>query len=118
MSPQAGDRIGPYEIAGFLGAGGMGEVYRANDPRLRRVVALKVARLKLLSPSPIRGRLQGRLQLLTGGARDLPARQQTLRAAIDWSHELLEPFEQTLFRRLSVFVGGADLQAVENGVWP
>jgi predicted ATPase len=76
-------------------------------------IELAAARLKLLSPSAIRGRLQGRLQLLTGGARDLPVRQQTLRAALDWSHDLLDPFEQTLFRRLSVFAGGATLEAVE-----
>jgi tetratricopeptide (TPR) repeat protein len=53
------------------------------------------------------------LQLLTGGSRDLPQRQQTLRAAIDWSYDLLSAAEQKLFRRLSVFVGGCNLEGVE-----
>jgi predicted ATPase len=61
----------------------------------------------------MQARLESRLQLLTGGARDLPARQQTLRGAMDWSYGLLTPEEQTLFRRLSVFVGGCTLEAVE-----
>jgi predicted ATPase/tRNA A-37 threonylcarbamoyl transferase component Bud32 len=76
-------------------------------------IELAAARLNLLSPSAIRARLASRLQLLTGGARDLPARQQTLRGAIDWSFELLQPAEQKLFRRLSVFVGGCTLEAAE-----
>jgi predicted ATPase len=58
-------------------------------------------------------RLASRLQLLTGGARDLPQRQQTLRAAMDWSYDLLNAAEQKLFRRLSVFVGGCNLEGVE-----
>src|SRR5207248_10577137 len=72
------------------------------------------ARAKLLSPSALRTRLASRLQLLTGGARDLPARQQTLRQAIDWSYDLLSVPEQKLFRKLSVFVGGCTLEAVES----
>src|SRR5262249_36440240 len=76
-------------------------------------IELAAARVKLLSPTAMRARLEKRLQLLTGGARDLPARQQTLRGAIDWSHELLSPDEQRLFRRLSVFVGGFTLEAAE-----
>jgi tetratricopeptide (TPR) repeat protein len=66
-----------------------------------------------LSPSSMRTRLASQLQLLTGGARDLPLRQQTLRAAMDWSYELLNPAEQRLFRRLSVFAGGCTLEGVE-----
>jgi predicted ATPase len=76
-------------------------------------IELAAARVKLLSPAAMRTRLEKRLQLLTGGARDLPARQQTLRGAIDWSHDLLGPAEQKLFRRLSVFVGGCTLEAAE-----
>lgn len=76
-------------------------------------IELAAARVKLLSPSSMQDRLESRLQLLTGGARDLPARQQTLRGTIDWSFELLSAPEQMLFRRLSVFVGGCTLDAVE-----
>ena len=76
-------------------------------------IELAAARTKLLSPLAIRDRLHGRLQLLTGGALDLPERQQTLRKAIDWSHGLLNEEEQKLFRRLSVFLGGCTLEAVE-----
>ena len=76
-------------------------------------IELAAARVKVLSPSAMRTRLASRLQLLTGGARDLPQRQQTLRAAIDWSYDLLSAAEQKLFRRLSVFVGGCTLEGVE-----
>jgi predicted ATPase len=76
-------------------------------------IELAAARVKVLSPSSMRTRLAGRLQLLTGGARDLPQRQQTLRAAMDWSYDLLSAAEQRLFRRLSVFVGGCNLEGVE-----
>jgi predicted ATPase len=76
-------------------------------------IELAAARIKLLSPSAMQTRLASRLQLLTGGARDLPTRQQTLRGAIDWSYDLLNAAEQKLFSRLSVFKGGAPLDAVE-----
>ena len=76
-------------------------------------IELAAARVKVLSPSSMLTRLASRLQLLTGGARDLPQRQQTLRAAMDWSYDLLSPAEQKLFRRLSVFVGGCNLEGVE-----
>ena len=76
-------------------------------------IELAAARVKVLSPSSMRIRLAARLQLLTGGARDLPQRQQTLRAAMDWSYDLLSAAEQKLFRRLSVFVGGCNLEGVE-----
>ncbi|MGC1798606.1 MAG: protein kinase, partial [Candidatus Acidiferrales bacterium] len=76
-------------------------------------IELAAARIKVLSPSAMRTRLASRLQLLTGGARDLPQRQQTLRSAIDWSYDLLSPAEQKLFRRLAVFVGGCTLDGVE-----
>jgi predicted ATPase/DNA-binding winged helix-turn-helix (wHTH) protein len=76
-------------------------------------IELAAARTKVLSPGAILDRLQSRLQLLTGGALDLPERQQTLRKAIDWSHGLLNEAEQRLFRRLSAFVGGCTLEAAE-----
>jgi predicted ATPase/DNA-binding winged helix-turn-helix (wHTH) protein len=76
-------------------------------------IELAAARTKLLSPSAILDRLQSRLGLLTGGALDLPERQQTLRNTIDWSHELLSEAEQTLFRRFAVFIGGGTLEAAE-----
>jgi predicted ATPase/DNA-binding winged helix-turn-helix (wHTH) protein len=76
-------------------------------------IELAAPRTKLLSPQAILDRLQSRLQLLTGGAIDLPERQQTLRNTIDWSHELLNESEQKLFRRFSVFAGGCTLEAAE-----
>jgi len=76
-------------------------------------IELAAARTKVLSPNAILERLESPLQLLTGGALDLPERQQTLRKAIDWSHGLLNDAEQRLFRRLSVFVGGCTLEAAE-----
>src|SRR5262249_19505009 len=77
-------------------------------------IEIAAARGKVLTPAAMRTRLASRLQLLTGGARDLPARQQTLRQAIDWSYDLLNEDEQRLFRRLSVFLGGCTLEAVES----
>ncbi|MGI8940713.1 MAG: ATP-binding protein [Actinomycetota bacterium] len=74
-------------------------------------IELAAVRVKLLPPAVLLDRLSSRLGLLTGGPRDLPARQQTLRNAIDWDYTLLEPEEQTLFRRLSVCRGGFTLDA-------
>ena len=76
-------------------------------------IELAAARIKLLSPSAMLTRLESRLSLLTGGARDLPTRQQTLRNTVEWSYGLLNVAEQTLFRRFSVFTGGCTLEAVE-----
>jgi predicted ATPase len=76
-------------------------------------IELAAARIKLLPPSAMLARLESRLNLLTGGARDLPTRQQTLRSTVDWSHGLLNTAEQALFRRLSVFTGGCTLEGVE-----
>jgi predicted ATPase/class 3 adenylate cyclase len=76
-------------------------------------IELAAARIKALPPRAMLARLEHRLTLLTGGARDLPARQQTLRDAIAWSYDLLTPDEQSLFRRLAVFVGGCSLEAAE-----
>lgn len=74
---------------------------------------LAAARIKILPPAELLGRLERRLELLTGGARDLPERQQTLRRTISWSYELLTTAERKLFQRLSVFVGGCTLEAIE-----
>ena len=68
---------------------------------------------KCYRPGAILDRLQSRLQLLTGGALDLPERHQTLRKTIDWSHGLLSEGERKLLRRISVFVGGCTLEAAE-----
>ena len=76
-------------------------------------IELAAARTRILTPQAILGRLGSRLAFLEGGARDLPARQQTLRGAIAWSYELLSEPEQGLLRRLAVFAGGATLEAVE-----
>jgi predicted ATPase len=75
---------------------------------------LAAARVKALSPRQILERLDRRLPLLTGGARDLPERQRTLRAAIEWSYDLLSPNEQRLFARLAAFRGGCTLDAAEG----
>jgi predicted ATPase/class 3 adenylate cyclase len=76
-------------------------------------IELAAARVRVLSPHAILERLQHRLALLTGGARDLPRRQQTLRDAIGWSYDLLDEPERILFARLSTFVGGCSLEAAE-----
>jgi predicted ATPase len=76
-------------------------------------IELAAARVRSLSPRAILDRLDRRLDLLSRGLRDLPARQQTMRDTIAWSHDLLDAVEQRLFARVSVFAGGADLAAVE-----
>jgi predicted ATPase/DNA-binding XRE family transcriptional regulator len=78
-------------------------------------VELAAARTKLLAPGDLLGRLEARLRVLTGGARDLPERQQTLRNTIDWSYQLLSDEEKRLFRTLAVFVGGFTLEAAAAG---
>jgi len=75
-------------------------------------IELAAARVRLFPPRTLLAQLQQRLPMLTGGARDLPARQRTLRDAIAWSYDLLQPGEQLLFRRLGVFVGGSTVEAV------
>jgi predicted ATPase/DNA-binding SARP family transcriptional activator len=79
-------------------------------------LALELAarRLRVLSPAELLTRLDDRFRLLTEGGRTVMARQQTLRATVDWSYELCEPAERLLWRRISVFAGSFDLPAVEN----
>ena len=81
-------------------------------------IELAAARIRILSPAAILGRLENSLGLLTGGALDLPKRQQTMRGAVDWSYDLLDESEKSLFRRLAVFAGGLRIEAAEEvGAW-
>lgn len=93
-------------------ASAIGEICRRLDG-LPLAIELAAARVKILPPASLLARIESRLQLLTSGARDLPARQQTLRRTIDWSYDLLEPAERKLFARLAVFGGGCTLEAAE-----
>jgi predicted ATPase/DNA-binding CsgD family transcriptional regulator len=81
-------------------------------------IELAAVRVNVLSPAAILARLTDRLRLLTGSMRDVPLRLQTMRNAIAWSHELLEPDEQAIFRRLAVFVNGFTLDAAEAVAMP
>jgi predicted ATPase/class 3 adenylate cyclase len=81
-------------------------------------IELAASRVKMLSPHQLRARLDQRFRVLTGGSRDVLPRQQTLRALIDWSHDLLDEPERVLFRRLGIFVNGFTLEgavAVDDG---
>lgn len=90
----------------------IGEICRRLDG-LPLALELAAARLRVLSLQALVERLEHRLRVLTGGPRDLPARQQTLRQTIAWSYNLLPREEKGLFRLLAVFVGGCELSAVE-----
>jgi predicted ATPase len=97
----------------FEGSVAVLEICRRLD-ELPLALELAAARVKALSPEQMLERLERRLPLLTGGARDLPERQRTLRSTIEWSHDLLVEDEQLLFRRLAVFSGGCTLEAAEE----
>lgn len=94
-------------------AGTIAEICRRLDG-LPLAIELAAVWLRMLSPGAILARLDDPLRLLAGGPRDLPARQQTLRATLDWSYDLLTTEEKTLFRRLGVFHGGFTLEAAER----
>jgi predicted ATPase/DNA-binding CsgD family transcriptional regulator len=91
-------------------AASVAEICRRLDG-LPLAIELAAARIKLLSPQALLARLTNRLTLLTGGPRDAPARQQTLRDTVAWSYDLLAPAEQRLLRRLAIFSGGCTLEA-------
>jgi predicted ATPase len=94
----------------FAANGEVAEICARLD-RLPLAIELAAARVKVLEPTEMLARLEHRLPFLTGRGRDVPRHQRTLRATIEWSYELLEPVEQELFRRLSVFAGGATGEA-------
>jgi hypothetical protein len=94
-------------------AASVAEICRRLDG-LPLAIELAAARCKVLSPQSLAERLTERLTLLTGGPRDLPARQQTMRGAIAWSYDLLGPSERRLFARFAVFAGGAFLSEAEQ----
>ena len=77
-------------------------------------IELAAARIKILPPKDLLSRLDNQLKFLTGGAKDLPVRQQTMRNTIRWSFDLLDENEQELFRQISIFVGGCTLEAIET----
>jgi predicted ATPase/serine/threonine protein kinase len=93
-------------------AAAVAEICRRLDG-LPLAIELAAARVKVLPPAGLLARIASRLELLRGGASDLPERQRTLRSTIDWSYDLLTASEQRLFRRLAVFVGGCTLEAAE-----
>ncbi|CAN5854719.1 hypothetical protein BH24CHL4_BH24CHL4_13650 [soil metagenome] len=80
-------------------------------------IELAAARVRHFSPEVLLQHLDRRLPLLTGGPRDLPARQQTIRDTISWSYDLLSQDEQALYRRFGVFAGGASLEAIADVAW-
>jgi predicted ATPase/DNA-binding SARP family transcriptional activator len=132
--PERGSSEYPPTLAGADAVMLFAERARAHDPQFdlgdgnaapvaeicRRVdglplaIELAAARCGLLSPTEIAERLDAALAALGAGARDAPARQQTLRATIDWSHDLLSDNEKACFARFAVFAGGATVEAAET----
>jgi predicted ATPase/transcriptional regulator with XRE-family HTH domain len=96
--------VNPDEVRAIVG------ICRRLDG-LPLALELAAARVRVLRPDEMLARLEDRLGVLTGGPRDVPERQRTLRAAIAWSYDLLNPTEQVFFRQLAVFVGGWNLPA-------
>ena len=133
MLPPTGDRPSPEELGRYEGIRLFIQRAQAANPRftittdnapalvelcwrldgLPLAIELASARTKVLPLEAMLARLGDRLGLLTGGARDLPDRQRTLRATLDWSYDLLSAAERSLFARLAVFMGGWTLEAAE-----
>lgn len=105
-------RAKPSFILTQTNASDVAEICRRLDG-LPLAIELAAARLKLLSAQSILSRLEHSLHLLTGGAKDLPEHQRTMRGTIQWSYELLNGEEKALFRRLAVFAGGFTVEAAE-----
>lgn len=109
---QRSQRVNPDFVLNERNAAAVAELCVRLDG-LPLAIELAAGRSRLLSPQAMVTRLQRRFDLLTSGAQDQPRRHQTLRAAVDWSYDLLLSEEQALFRRLSVFLGGWTLEAAE-----
>jgi predicted ATPase/class 3 adenylate cyclase len=110
-------RVRPDFVADGKNIATVTEICRQLDG-MPLAIELAAARVRALSLSEILDGLRDRFRLLTGGGRTAVRRQQTLRASVDWSHDLLAESERTLFRRLGVFVGGFDLDAAQAVVAP
>jgi predicted ATPase len=104
--------VAPDFVLDQSNAGAVSAVCRRLDG-LPLAIELAAAQAGLLGPEALLHRLERRLPLLTDGAADVPERQQTLRTALAWSHDLLDPAARLLFRRLAVFVGGWSLATAE-----
>lgn len=109
---RAAKSVNPHFALSAENAEAVAEICRRLDG-LPLALELAAARTTLFSPQALVQRLDRRLPLLSGGPRDLPARQQTLRAAIAWSYDLLDEPARRLFERLGIFAAGATIEAVE-----
>jgi predicted ATPase/tRNA A-37 threonylcarbamoyl transferase component Bud32 len=110
---QRAQKVKPGFMISADNAASVVQICRSLDG-LPLALELAAARVRVLDPASLLGRLDSALDLLTSGDRDLPVRQRTLRATISWSYSLLEPTEQQLLRRLSVFQEGWTLEALEQ----